>query len=227
MIMFFNEHLQTYETYVDDPYRAMGGMANVVGASPAVPDLLRSSCHAGWTDSRPLRSVRDGLFITSAARLWLSVAVALVLVGGMTAAAVLTFGGRESGAQQQHPQVVGSATTFDSASSATATTTLPTGTASGDVVVSVIDTSPIVAVTCPQGSSQEFDTVTASTTFVACMNVVSGSPTSATANLRPAGTVSMVTMAFSGVNDSEPVRSLKSGGDVSSPATITKRPTSC
>ncbi len=48
MIMFFNEHLQTYETYVDDPYRAMGGWQDVVGVS-AVPDLLRSSCHAGWT----------------------------------------------------------------------------------------------------------------------------------------------------------------------------------
>ncbi len=174
-------------------------------------------------DSRPLRSVRDGLLHYVRARLWLSVAVALVLVGGMTAAAVLTFGGRESGAASNStPQVVGSATTFDSASSATATTTLPTGTASGDVVVSVIDTSPIVAVTCPQGSSQEFDTVTASTTFVACMNVVSGSPTSATANLQPAGPVSMVTMAFSGVNDSEPVQVAKSGGGVLSPATITK-----
>src|SRR5271166_2828031 len=175
------------------------------------------------SNSKPQAPPRDGLMHFVRARLWLTIALTLVVVGGATATGVLTLGGRaSSAASNSTPQIVGSATTFESASSATATTSLPSGISSGDVVVSVIDASPIVVVTCPQGSSQEFNTVTASTTVVACLNVVSGSPTTTTADLQPAGPVSMVTMAFSGVNNAEPVQIAKAGAGVISPSVITK-----
>src|SRR5580698_7920455 len=49
------------------------------------------------------------------------------------------------------PAVVGGATTFVSSSSTTPTTFIPPGAVSGDVLVSLINTSTSAIVTCPSG----------------------------------------------------------------------------
>src|SRR5271163_102005 len=101
---------------------------------PKVPICLGVKPMSVRLNHEPSRGPRDGVQQFFKARPWLTVALALVVLGALAAAGVLILGGRaSSAANNSTPQIVGSATTFESASSSTATTTLPTGASSNDV----------------------------------------------------------------------------------------------
>ncbi len=123
------------------------------------------------------------------------------------------------------PSVVGKATTFTSSKSTTPQTSIPTGVASGDVLVSLINTSASTTVSCPSGWSQAYDTVNGfSTQLAACTYVVGSSTPIAKATLSSATQVAMVTEAFSGINPTHPIDVAHAVSGIFPPSVTTTEP---
>jgi hypothetical protein len=104
------------------------------------------------------------------------------------------------------PALVGRATTFASRDSGTPSTALPVGTSVGDVVVSYIESHSVASVRCAEHWTRVIDLAKrGGARLVACVVADTGDPPDPTAQVRPPGEVSMVTMAFSGTSDTHPV----------------------
>jgi hypothetical protein len=111
-----------------------------------------------------------------------------------------------AGAVVSVPAVVGKATVFGG-NNGTNTTAIPTGTATGDVLVSTVESYPFTTITCPAGWTQAWDVTNGPSVRVAsCVGVVGTSvPKSVHIGVSPPTQVSIVTQAFSGVNTSDPI----------------------
>lgn len=104
------------------------------------------------------------------------------------------------------PSVVGASSTFTSSKTTMARTSIPTGTGSGDVLVSLINTTAATTVTCPAGWTLAYSAANGSSTqLVSCIDVVGGSTPVAKATLSPAAPVAMITTAFSGISPTSPI----------------------
>ena len=120
------------------------------------------------------------------------------------------------------PSVVGQATTFSSTSSTSPHTSIPTGAISGDVLVSVINTSALTTVACPSGWTEQYQAANGtSMQLVACTYVVGSSSPTAKAALSSAAPVAMVTEAFSGVKSTDPVDAARAVSGLVSPSVST------
>jgi len=117
--------------------------------------------------------------------------------------------------------VVGSATTFASTNSGSPATSNPTGVTAGDELVSVVESSPTATIACPTGWTQAYAALNGSSSqLVACTLMVGSSAPTARAIVSPPSQVSMVTMAFSGVNQSQPIDSGGAGSGLA-PTSVT------
>ena len=151
---------------------------------------------------------------------WSRIGLILVVMGLLAAVItpnVVDSGRSTTAAGVVAPEAVGSASAYASQSSGTATTAVPAGTTAGDVVVSIVETYPFATVVCPTTSKEVFDTVTGTTSLAACVTVVDGPLTTTSVTVQPATQVSMVTMAFSGVNAADPVQVAKAGSGTVTP----------
>jgi Right handed beta helix region len=102
---------------------------------------------------------------------------------------------------------VGHAETFASGSSGSPTTSLPSGAGAGDFIVSYIESYAFTTISCDSGWTQTINVENGSSgaRLVACDTVASIDQSAPQARVNPPTQVSMVTVAFSGVNDSNPV----------------------
>jgi hypothetical protein len=117
---------------------------------------------------------------------------------------------------------VGRITTFKSKSATTAVTRAPSGLADGDVVVSYLETSSKSVIKCSSPSKEILQQRHGSTRLVACLRIISTKvPTSIAATVAPRNQVTMVTLAFSGVNLRKPVDSSGGSGSGTSPRVTT------
>jgi Right handed beta helix region len=115
---------------------------------------------------------------------------------------------------------VGAATTFSSRRAATAVTTVPAGTVAGDALLTFVETRRGSQVTCPSGATQILDRSRGSGThLVGCLTMTGQSvPATVQAHLSPRSEVAAVTMAFAGVDPSNPVDIMSSSSTRTSPS---------
>ena len=114
---------------------------------------------------------------------------------------------------------VGKATDFSSLSSTAPSTATPVGVTAGDVLVSYIETYSLASVTCGPGWRQLFDAVDGFIDqLVACTAVAEGTGPAPNASVAPAAQVSMVTVAYSGVDPTNPIDATSSASGPVSPA---------
>ena len=117
---------------------------------------------------------------------------------------------------------VGGATTFKSTSARTAITPAPTGLATGDVLVSYLETPAKSRIKCSSPSSKILDQPHGSTRLVACLSVIGTTvPTAIGAAVTPSNQVTMVTLAFSGVDLRTPVDGTGGSASRTSPHVVT------
>ena len=120
--------------------------------------------------------------------------------------------------------MVGAPAVFASQSSAAPTTSLPAGTENGTFLVTFVATAPSSTVHCGWGWIKRFDQVNGnSTRLVACTRTQTAGARLPRANLAPAGHVTMVTMAFSGVDPAAPVGLVKTQAGFTGPSVKTTR----
>ena len=120
--------------------------------------------------------------------------------------------------------MVGAPKVFASQSSVGPATGIPAGTENGDLVVSFVETAPSSAVTCAWGWIKRFDQVNdTSTRLVACTRMQTEGAPPPRANVAPAAHVTMVTMAFAGVDPNVPVGVAKARRGLTGPAVSTTR----
>ena len=157
-------------------------------------------------------------------RLRIAVALLVALLSALgllrwTASETLTSAGLiEQGLIKQ----VGGTTTFKSIGTSVATTPAPTGLATGDVVVSYLETPSNSRINCSSPSSKILDQRHDSTRLVACLSVIGTTvPTAIRAIVTPSDQVTMVTLAFSGVDLSRPVDSVTGSASRTSPHVVT------
>ena len=102
---------------------------------------------------------------------------------------------------------VGHAETFSSGSSGSPSTSLPSGVGAGDFIVSYIESYAFTTISCDSGWTQTVNVKngTSGARLVACDTVASIDQSAPQARVNPPTQVSMVTVAFSGVNDTDPV----------------------
>jgi Right handed beta helix region len=159
---------------------------------------------------------------------WLQIAVAVVLTLGLTLgllrltttpAKLISVGL----AKQVVIKQVGPATTFKSKDTRTAITRAPKGLAARDVVVSYLQTPIKSEIKCSSTSSKILDQHHGSTRLVACLSVIGAkAPATITATIAPSNQVTMITVAFSGVDTRKPVDSIARSGSETSPRVVTK-----
>jgi hypothetical protein len=117
---------------------------------------------------------------------------------------------------------VGAATTFSSSSSESPTTNLPSGASAGNVLVSFVESYPFTTITCGSGWTKSFDAVNGpDTRLAACTKVAGTNEPNPTATVSPSTQVSMVSMAFSGVDTSQPVDVAAASTGLTSPSVTT------
>jgi hypothetical protein len=117
---------------------------------------------------------------------------------------------------------VGGATTFKSTRARTAITPAPTGLGTGDVVVSYLETPAKSQIKCSSPSSKILDQPHGSTRLVACLSVIGTTvPTAIGATVTPSNQVTMVTLAFSGVDLRTPVDGTAGSASRTSPHVVT------
>jgi Right handed beta helix region len=150
--------------------------------------------------------------------------VALVLTLGFlswTAAPATVKSASADLTRQVLIEQVGRATTFSSAGARTATTPAPTGLAAGDVVVSYLETPSTSRAECSSPSSEILDQLHGSTRLVACLSVIGTTvPTVIKATVTPSNQVTMVTLAFSGVDPHQPVAGVAGSASGTSPRVV-------
>ena len=115
---------------------------------------------------------------------------------------------------------VGTATTFESAKAATAVTKVPAGTATGDVLLTFVETRRDSKVTCTSGAKLILDhSHGAGTRLAGCLTVTGQSiPSAVRVRISPRNGVTAVTMAFAGVDQSTPVDVLAASSSSTSPS---------
>jgi hypothetical protein len=120
---------------------------------------------------------------------------------------------------------VGGATTFASGSSDAPTTSLPKGTTAGNLLVSMVETYSAADVTFPAGWTKTLDVANGSgysgARLVTAWKVAGDNEPAPAATISPGTQVSMVSMAFSGVDTKQPVEAAKAVAGVSSPSVMT------
>ena len=120
---------------------------------------------------------------------------------------------------------VGGATTFTSPGSSAPSTPLPKGTAAGDVLVSVVETYSAATVTFPEGWTKASDATNGTgysgARLVTAWRIAGEHEAPPTATVSPGTQVSMVSMAFSGVDTDNPVEAAKAAAGVTSPSVMT------
>ena len=102
---------------------------------------------------------------------------------------------------------VGTATTAKSASTATVVTGVPAGTATGDVLLTFVETRPGAKVTCSLGAELILDrSHGAGTQLAGCLTFVGQSvPATVRVSISPKNQAVALTMAFTGVDQGNPV----------------------
>ena len=119
-------------------------------------------------------------------------------------------------------EMVGTPAVFSSASSASPATGVPVGATKGDFLVSYVETAPASTVTCGLGWIKRLDVVNGmATRLVACTRLQSNGAPPPRASVAPADHVSMVTMAFSGVDLVNPVGATAGSVGLSGPSVKT------
>ncbi len=172
------------------------------------------------------RRGRHGHFFASRLQIAVAMPVALLLALGFlswpVAAAPAALAASAGRIKQVLIGQVGRATTFRSAGAPSAVTRAPGGLASGDVVVSYLETPANSSVECSAPSSAILDVLHGSTRLVACLTVIGKAvPTTIKAAVTPRNQVTMVTLAFSGVNLRKPVDRVAGSASGASPAVVT------
>ena len=116
---------------------------------------------------------------------------------------------------------VGASTTFESTRAATAITSVPAGTASGDVLLTFVETSRGSSVRCTSGARLILDRSHGGTQLAACLSVTGQSVPSQVrvrvSRWRGTGVVA-TTMAFAGVDQSSPVDVMATSSSSTSPS---------
>jgi len=115
---------------------------------------------------------------------------------------------------------VGTATTFESSRAATAVTKVPTGTATGDVLLTFVETRRGSKVACTAGAKLVLDHSHGTGTRLAgCLTVAGQSvPSAVRVRISPRNGVAAVTMAFAGVDQSTPVAVVAASSSSTSPS---------
>jgi hypothetical protein len=115
---------------------------------------------------------------------------------------------------------VGTATTFESPNAATAVTNVPAGTATGDVLLTFVETHRASKVTCTSGAKLILDrSHGAGSRLAGCLTVAGQSiPSTVRVRISPRSGVTAVTMAFAGVDQSTPVDVLAASSSSTSPS---------
>jgi hypothetical protein len=168
--------------------------------------------------SRPRRLIASPVQVAGA--LLGALLVALGFLSWTSAPAKLTT---VSLIKQSGIKHVGLATTFKSIRAREAITPAPTGLAAGDVVVSYLETPSKSQIKCSSPSSEIRDQRHGSTRLVACLRVIRKTvPTAIRATVTPRNQVTMVTLAFSGVDLRKPVDSIAGSASATSPRVVTK-----
>lgn len=117
---------------------------------------------------------------------------------------------------------VGNATTFGSTSASAATTAVPSGVVPGDVLLSYVETSTWASVTCPSGWTSVLDVADGSgAQLEACTAVAQAGQAAPTAQVSPATEVTMLTVAYSGVNTTAPVDATNTSTSLTVPPVTT------
>jgi hypothetical protein len=115
---------------------------------------------------------------------------------------------------------VGPATTFESAKDGAAVTTVPAGTAAGDVLLTFVETLPGTTVTCTSGAKLILDRSRGAGTQLAGCLTVAGRyvPSDVWVRISPKTQVAAVTMAFTGIDQSTPVDVVADSSALTSPS---------
>ena len=115
---------------------------------------------------------------------------------------------------------VGMASTFESPKATTAVTNVPAGTATGDVLLTFVETRGASKVTCSSGGKLILDhSHGAGTRLAGCLTVAGQSiPSAVRVRISPRNGVTAVTMAFAGVDQSTPVNVLAASSSSTSPS---------
>jgi hypothetical protein len=101
---------------------------------------------------------------------------------------------------------VGRATTFSSGDSGSPSTALPSGVTAGDVLVSYVESYAFTTVNCDSGWTEALDVTNGSgAQVVGCVTVATLDQSPPQVQLSGPTQVSMVTTAYSGVSDTDPV----------------------
>ncbi len=115
---------------------------------------------------------------------------------------------------------------FSSVSAALPKTAVPSGVVAGNVLVSYIETAATASIACAAGWTKQLDRATTKAHLVACTKVASAGQTQPSATVTPATNVSMVTVAYSGVDTTHPVASAAAVTGLVSPTVTPARPSS-
>jgi len=167
--------------------------------------------------SRP-RRFRASLLVVAVAP-FAALLLALGILSSGSSPATLSPDSRTQALIEQ----VGSATTFSSTSARTAVTRAPSGLAAGDVAISYLETPAKSQISCPPHYSKIRDQVRGSTRLAVCLVVIAKSvPARIRAIVTPRSQVTMVTLAFSGVDPSKPVDGSAGSASGTSPSVVTK-----
>ena len=155
--------------------------------------------------------------LTITAALVAALVLALGILRWVSTPAALT-----STALQVPIEQVPGATTFKSAHASTAVTQAPAGLVKGDVVVSYLETPSKSRVACSAPSAKVLDRSNGSTRLVACLTVIGASvPATTEATVTPANQVTVISLAFSGVDSGKPVDGSAASASGTSPRVVT------
>jgi Right handed beta helix region len=120
---------------------------------------------------------------------------------------------------------VGRATTFSSGNSGSPTTALPSGVNAGDVLVSYIESYSFTSINCDSGWTEAIDVSNGSgAQLAACVTVATLDQSPPEVQLGAPTQVSMVTVAYSGVSNTDPVDASSAQAGAVSPSVTTDTP---
>jgi hypothetical protein len=145
------------------------------------------------------------------------------IVGAMVTLLAVPLALRAGAKSDPTIQAVGSAVHFSSASARAATTALPSGVAAGDMLVSYIETPASAAITCATGWTKQFERASTTARLAVCTKVAGAAQARPSATVTPATNVSMVTLAYSGVDTTHPVASAATAVGLTGPTVTPSR----
>ena len=145
------------------------------------------------------------------------------IVGAMVTLLAVPLALRAAAKSDPTIQAVGSPMHFSSASAKAATTAVPSGVVAGDVLVSYIETPASAAITCAAGWTKQLERASTTARLAACTKVAGAAQAQPSATVTPATNVSMVTLAYSGVDTTHPVASAAAALGLTGPAVTPSR----